>query len=346
MSVSRPLHGIRACAELRGSLVFSPRRPRCALTITELLTVVSVITILTSMMSPVLIRLRQEALRIRCVANMGEVNKALAFVANQQNGKLPKCFDMKTDTSGNTTIYVDEDSWWYRKVARLAYPTDTISGTAYDQLTVPRSNDVFWNGDVGTLRKFNPDSSILRCPGSRDNYWDYYAPSGSPKISTSAIHSAEEQRAKDRVFDDSYGYNNYGFAYTPGYGGECNIYHTSLYDRYFGQVCLYHTTGPRRNRAIRGSYVNDPNSAYTYVGGLVDLAGPAQTLLMVDYMKADVAPTLDVTTLDGELCDGYVFRHGGKLNAMFVDGHVEAFRERMFRRAMSDGLFHWSVNRR
>lgn len=304
------------------------------MTMTELLTVVSVITILTSMMSPVLSRVHQEGSRIRCVANLKQVHVALELVAHQRNGKFPRCFDL-------TGANVREDTWWYRRVAQAAYPTDTVGGTFYDQLTVPRSNDPFWNGDVGKLTKFNPQGNILRCPASRDNYWDHYAPGGSNKVTGGNAANKD----KDRVYDDSYGYNNYNFAYAANYGGECNIHWKIHTPRYIGTSTIYHTEGPRKNRSIRGSYVNNPASPYTHLGALSDMAEPAQTLLIVDYIKADVAPTLDFKTMSGEFYDGYMFRHGGKLNALFCDGHIDGFRERMFRRDLADGLIHWEVKR-
>ena len=76
-------------------MALSPRRTPRAFTLTELLTVVSVITILTSMMAPVLLRVRQEAGRIKCTSNLKQVHEALELVANRRNGKLPKCFEMQ-----------------------------------------------------------------------------------------------------------------------------------------------------------------------------------------------------------------------------------------------------------
>jgi prepilin-type processing-associated H-X9-DG protein len=319
--------------------------------LTELLTVVSVIAILTSMMSPVVLKVRQEAGRIKCTENLAQINTALSLVANQQNGKLPRCFD---NNPGLSTV--NEHSWWYRKVAQVAYPTETVAGVFYDHLTVPLDNNAFWNSYGGkSLFKFNPDNTILRCPASRDHYWQFYAPGGFSLVSGS---SNPDVLGKDRVFDDSYGFNNhggsetiggqtkkYGFQYTAAYGGELNnIYHKALSPLYFGTGTIYHNDGPRPNRGVQGSYFND-HPRYTYVGGLADIAEPGITLVIVDYIKADVAPTWDYNSTYAK--DGYVFRHGGKLNALFADGHVEGYREHLFRQALDPlkGSIRWAAKR-
>ena len=275
----------------------------------------------------------------------------LVLLTNASNGRLPDCFD----AAGGV---VDENSWWYRKVARVAYSTGTIGGEECDQLSVPRpdvrpapSDPAFatykplWEGYTGALRQFDPAANILRCPASRDNHWDRFAPSGSPKINVNTVnpvHPPGEQRAKDRVFDDSYGYNNYGFEYTSGHGSVCSIYHTALSDRYIGQTSLYHGNGA----AYAGAYTNDPAAQRSHIGAVSDMADRAQTLLIVDYIKADVAPTIDARTTGGELYDGYVARHGGKLNALFADGHTGGYRERMFKQSVAGGMFHWAAHRR
>jgi prepilin-type processing-associated H-X9-DG protein len=353
------------------SVVPSARRRCRALTMTELLTVASVIAILASMMSPVLLRFSQEAGRIKCSSNLSQINQAVGLVASQQGGKLPRCFDGPTGSAG----VIDESSWWYRKVARITYPTATVDSVVYDQLTVPQPNDAFWTPTAAQqadaarmkewskLKKFDPQSSFLRCPASRDYFWERYCAAGY----TYVTDWNGGNKDKDRVYDDNYGYNNhgftdttqaagkqrYGFIYTAQYGADVgttryNIWWAAPSNVYWGSNTLYHAGGSGANRSIQGGYY-DEHKSFSYIGGLMDMREPAQTILMVDYLKADAAPAIDgrTITIGGvpKYFDGYVFRHGGKLNVMFVDGHVEAYRERMLRDAIASDSIHGTVKR-
>jgi prepilin-type processing-associated H-X9-DG protein/prepilin-type N-terminal cleavage/methylation domain-containing protein len=311
--------------------VFHIARRRRGLTMTELLTVVSVITILTTMMSPVLLRVQQEGYRAKCTTNLKQINLALATVANQQNGKLPKCFDLNGTS-------VDEDSWWYRKIARVAYPTGSINGTQYDYLSVPRSDDSAWDSYSGPLKKFSPDTCILRCPSTTDHYDERKQANDRPQV------TKEEWKDKDRVYDDCYGYNNTRFEYT-GVSADSPLFPRDG-KNFYGRSKLYHHFGGGINQPITGSYDNSDED-YTYIGWLSDIPQAAQTILIMDYLKADAAPDNDVKTLsDGRVVDGYRFRHGGKANVLFVDGHIEGYREHLFRSSIADNTIHWSVKKR
>lgn len=98
---------------------------RRGMTLTELLTVVAVITILLSMMAPVLLRAQKEATRRRCMGNIKELHLGLQLVANSEHGKLPKCFDMNCNQ-------VKEATWWYREVAKVMYPTARFENSNCD----------------------------------------------------------------------------------------------------------------------------------------------------------------------------------------------------------------------
>ena len=307
-------------------------RRRRGMTITELLTVVSVITILTTMMSPVLIRVHQEASRARCVANFDQISKALQLYRNRA-GKLPQCFDNK---SGSTTT-IDEDSWWYRKVVReVEFHTHK-----YDQLSVPDDNNTsFWGGaDARGFTKFRPERCICRCPASPDYFRDneYYS------LNWKRASSVD----KDRVYDLNYGYNNHGHKNnTNGYGFQygstgCKINSNATRKR----STIYHT-----GSAITGTYYNR-HTTYTYIGAYSDVPDAGNTLLMADYIKADISPNYDQKTMydpvlkRNRLYDGYEFRHGGKCNFLFVDGHVDAAREATLRTLLADGTWRWTVRK-
>jgi len=276
------------------------RRARRGITLTELLTVVSVITILATMMAPALVRGQKEALRAACETNMKQVHYGLELARNANFGRLLQCFE----ASGGV---VNENSWWYRKVARALYP-DSVQG----------------NDDILTRGGFRPHHCVLRCPASRDFYNQAKAPSYISRVSGTD---------KDRVFDDNYGYNNYGFRYPAG----CRIPNpdTLAWAR-LGTTSYYHTAG-----AITGTYPSPLplNTAYAYIGAAAEIVRTARTILLMDYIKADVDPVNDRTY-------GYRFRHGGQANVMFVDGHIVPYASTHFLTAIASGNIHWTVYRR
>ena len=325
------------------------RRQR-GMTLTELLTVCAVISILVSMMSPILVRAAKEATRRRCMANIEQIHVGLSLVANDNFGKLPKCYDTKKVKSN---YQPKEASWWYRKVAKLMYPRGKYKNTTYDHLTVPYARNHSWwkkAANAGsTLQPFRPDQTILRCPSSRDFYDQKYT----------KRYTKASGVDKDRVFDDNYGYNNYGFKYKgKKYGAECAIYYKSG-GEFFEHSRLYHTGNDKSHggykpmHPIRGSYVRKKLDGTSYIGDLADIPDPAGTVLLMDYVKADIAPLYDARgdiKVDWEqrhYPDGARFRHGGRANVLFADGHVEGFRDRVFRAQIAQGSpIHWTVKSR
>lgn len=333
---------------------------RRGMTLTELLTVVSVIAILTSMMSPILMRAYKEAMRRSCMGRMKEISVGLQLVANDNFGKLPQCFDLDGDTP------IDE-SWWYRKVARKLYPTDTYRNELYDHLTVPykadrgnTDNSTWWRNATNAgfkVQRFRPRYTIFRCPATTDFYDQRF-----DKLRTNA-----DSIDKDRAYDDNYGYNNTGFEYAGGHGKQCTIYYTHG-GWFFEHSRLYHTPndsnkgGYKPAKPVKGSYPKPGDPAYDpdigYIGCQADVYDPALTILLADYIKADIAMTdgndnRGDITVKGEkrhYPDGMRFRHGSRANVLFVDGHIEGFRDRIFRASVARGRpgqdIHYTVYRR
>ena len=312
-----------------------------AMTMTELLVVMSVITILASMMSPVLVRAQKEAVRRGCVGNMKQIHLGLELCANSNFGKLPRCFDVDHPTNLNAGCI--ESSWWYRKVARTMYPYDSN----YDQLTAPRSDDSFWTNPANAttnLQKFRAERSILRCPASPDPPDDRVAHSGIPRCG---------DIDKDRVYDDNYGYNNLGLEDRDGlragfyYGTYSAIPDRSPTNIPGVTTDVYHTSG-----AITGQYIykdgryTPPRISryYSYIGGIGDFVDAAGTVLLMDYIKADAAPFPGRDGLRGY--PSSFSRHGGRANVLFVDGHVEGYRKRTFLLSVGGPSLHWQVKRR
>jgi len=290
------------------------------MTITELLTVVSVIAILTSMMSPILLRAHKEAVRRSCMGNLRQIYTGLELIRNKEFGKFPNCFEASSNA-------IDEDSWWYRKVAQAVYPHGVAHDNKhYDHLTVPYEDQrTWWSGAANAhinLQPFRPDRTILRCPGSPDYFDDRHHGGGVTRNSGGYD--------KYRVFDNNYGYNNYGFVYTGG-SATRRVDLPTVPGK--GITSLYHDGC---GIVITGHYDNDPTRTYTYVGDLAEFQGQSSTILMMDYVKADIAPGIDEEY-------GFRFRHGGRASVLFADGRIEGYRVRRLMSEIAADTIRWGV---
>jgi len=359
-------------------------RPRCrALTLTELLTVVSVITILASMISPVLIRGRQEALRHACIGNLSQMYRALGLYANGNFGKFPRCFDTTDPNANSNPIDSPEySSWWYRKIWRIANPT---------------------LGELGSAA-ITANQCFLRCPATRDPFEGGHAPGYYATVKDTDTY-------KDRVFDDCYGYNNagyisdasatppvgYGFVYSnagalpaidprtykPPYYGVSKYYRSRNADTTWGTSTAvqgrYLIGDGKECPQCRSFWFAPPASCPTdstqakdfrpvqfgYIGAWSDIAQAASTILISDYAKADASPfpssgsgatragidEASVTEKNLKNVDvttaatGYSFRHGGKVNLLFAAGNIEGFSATALLSIVGTPKAHWQVYR-
>ncbi|MFP4056958.1 MAG: type II secretion system protein [Candidatus Brocadiia bacterium] len=294
------------------------RRPRRGVTLTELLTVVSVITILAAMVTPILVRAQQGALTQRCKGNLGQLYQGIELYANDYVGRPPRCFDVHGTS-------VDEYSWWYRKLAETIHPQ-------LNPLDIPTSD-------------FRPDRCVLRCPASPDHYDQAHTPSSIiPRV------SGDDATAKDRVYDNNYGYNNYGFSYDPGLEVLPNPATLDIHEP--GTNPLYHGSG-----AISGQYIRTADYAYIGAAPLDGIPDMANTILMMDYVKADVAPIGGSSSSYDDRLYGYRFRHGGqttdvfgersgRANVLLCNGNVQTLSARAFLNRLGKGQVHWEVLRR
>lgn len=303
------------------------RHTHRAMTMTELLTVVSVIAILTSMLSPVIIQARKSAQGRACSNNIQNIYLGLSQIANDNYGKLPPCFDLHGEDIKGTvykvivdgevaTIYEDDEtSWWYHKVARVLYPDYNRRRT--ENRTVTLQDGTQKEVEVTTLtdyiqgNKFRTGQCVLRCPVSMD-----------PCPHTRAHHVSEpNNNVIDRVFDDNYGYNNYGFRYK-SHENQHSIPDpvTLLWGR-SGTSRYYHASGWG---AIKGWRVDSQpggdTDQRTHLGRFADFPETSRTILLMDYVKADIAPRL---VNDGLW--GFRFRHNGTANVLFADGHIKVY---------------------
>jgi prepilin-type N-terminal cleavage/methylation domain-containing protein/prepilin-type processing-associated H-X9-DG protein len=313
------------------------RRANRGLTLTELLTVVAVIVIFTSIAAPMFVYVRHLSTGAKCVKNMQQIGVTLAAMAT-----LPKCVEVESSGA------VKEDQWWYNKVSRALFP--------------PPLKDPF----TLSADAFRAEQFVLRCPGSRDNYNQAWAPKNvSCAIGGTSynIHQLNPSRDdKDRCYDDSYGYNNVGFVYDPaGWpSGRCLPNPDSATEvplKAYPVSALYHS-----GISVKGVYdtgvVSATGVSYGYIGGPGEFLEAGRTILLMDYVKADAQPapstfvrangTTWVTAVDRLY--GYSFRHGGAANVMFADFHVQTYSKNALLAAVGSqdtitkrARIHWEV---
>ena len=322
-------------------------------TITELLTVISVITILTSFVAPAVITVKHAAIARTCANNLRQCYTALQICANSNYAKLVPCFDTTPNANLSWTPdpTVKEDSWWYRKVFSKLYSNRDITTPAPTPST------------PGAAKTYLlPEYNALRCPASLDPYDQdrvYQQRQGYRWYEkTDAIDAID----KDRVYDDNYGYNNYGFRYGGGrqampsvpdpvtdstakrWGVVGNTYYYRTTGTNWGAITgrpthLRHAQNPAdATKCLCGAawpgcatankcdckvdypapYGTEWPCPYSRMGEFAEVPEAARTMLMADYVKADVSPNLT-----NDFLRGYRFRHGGRANILFVDGHID-----------------------
>ncbi len=314
------------------------RRTRRGMTLTELLTVVAVIAILTSMISPMVVQARKSAQGRACMHNIQNIYVALSQIANNNYGRLPACFDLDGEDIKGTVYKVivdgqvvkvkenDETSWWYHKVARVLYPDYLRKKT--EERTVTLQDGTKKTVEVTTVtdyiqgNDFQPDQCVLRCPVSLD-----------PCPHTRAHHVPNPNNTViDRVFDDNYGYNNYGFRYKNHENQHAIPDPATLMWGRSGTSSYYHEktwTGGTGWGAIKGWRVDDQpggdTDEKTHLGRFTDFPEASRTIVLMDYVKADIAPRLQNDGLWG-----FRFRHNGTANVLFADGHVLVYSREAF----------------
>jgi prepilin-type N-terminal cleavage/methylation domain-containing protein/prepilin-type processing-associated H-X9-DG protein len=295
------------------------RHTRRGITLTELLVVVSVITILATMVGPVLNRAYARAIQATCSNNMSRIFQGFQLLANERSGKLPQCFDITYNTASPDDSTVREGTWWYRKVGEMIY------GAGNDQhpLLIPTN-------------EFRPERCVMRCPASPD----HYDQARTPKNFIPRVSGAD----KDRVYDNNYGFNNWGFRYTNTTDQRVPD-PRNLGMGHPGTSPLYHGSG-----AIKGYYETPATRPdQSYIGHLADVPYADSVILLMDYIKADIAPMggSSSTTYDDDLY-GFRFRHGssratrydmrspGQSNVLFVDGHIAGYTAQQFATKIGD----------
>ena len=218
---------------------------------------------------------------------------------------------------------------------------------------------------------FRPERSVFRCPASTDPPNSWYAPNLRNKCVNKTYYyakvrgQANQNVDKDRVYDEQYGYNNAGFFYVfasslptrvlPDPNNQSEVPGGNL-----ATTIMYHASSTGSDQRFAGTLYPGVTGkrplatvTYTHIGAYAEVPESARTVLLADYVKADAKPfgtePLAATNTE-DLLYGYRFRHGGRGNFMFVDGHVGIYAVQNFLGGLGsrDKLtesprIHWTV---
>jgi type II secretory pathway pseudopilin PulG len=147
----------------------SPRSDRSAHTLTDVLIVISLITLFTSALLPAAERSRETSNRIRCASNLRQIGQAMMLYANENNGNFPRTkYDRKSNKLNAYTGFTAKD------------PFAKNSGPEVNDVTAPlylliRTEDIF--------------PSAFVCPSSNASPLDF-----GIKVSQTASAPADTKR--------------------------------------------------------------------------------------------------------------------------------------------------------
>ena len=119
---------------------FSPEAHAWGFTLVELISVMAIMAVLGSLMTPVLISARNKARDVACLANLREWGRATLLYANEHDDRLPK------DGTPNGT---SRDGGWYIDLPRV--------------LSLPPYQHMSWR----TNSAIEPARSLWICPSNR-----------------------------------------------------------------------------------------------------------------------------------------------------------------------------------
>ncbi|RMD76537.1 MAG: DUF1559 domain-containing protein [Lentisphaerae bacterium] len=262
-------------------------------TLIELLVVILIISILTALMLPMLIKAKEAARSVQCVSNLKQLGACTSMHVNDYDGELPGHFFHYR--SGYTGPRVEE--WWYwsrfynkRNLGQYLYPGGT-SNYGHHELYVCPSRTIYSNRWTGAPVK------MPRC---------YF-------VNVHAGYGGKTPWATNYNMDAP---NSYYFLKMVQIIRPSDL--MSIYD------CAQGGSGDTVDSGGGGVIGSD----YTHSVWDAPKPGPSYQAAPDDFIGMRMVPAQGSIHFSRS---GIDFRHGqrNRLNAVFMDGHVQSMKNGM-----------------
>src|SRR5579864_6502419 len=102
-----------------------------AFTLVELLVVIGIIAILTTILLPALRKARASAQAVSCQSNMRQIGAAFAMYADESHGQMPAAGD---DGDTHNPITMPDKMGWASSALWINIASKELTGKTYDQL--------------------------------------------------------------------------------------------------------------------------------------------------------------------------------------------------------------------
>lgn len=310
------------CEFLAGSEEF-PSHSSKGFTLSELLVVTAITALLLGVLVPSLNISREKARIAVCKGHLRQVGIALGVYTNKWQGWLAGPNTSGTELTRTNTA-PDEGP-----ATSPTQNTDWISPMMGDVLNLPR------NRYARMAAIFN---TKLRCPSNHERYTDFYSggvgkSDAEPAESRCSSHSAASATGWCNIEPEQLRYSSYSAILGFHIYSESSSYYT-INDNYINsRVRVPRGYAPKIDKignpsekvfVVDGArYINGPQSvtfnafARQIAGGNFMLYGPSTPLPGDPFVL-----NRDLSTRPQNL--KYGWRHRGKLNALFFDGHCES----------------------
>jgi prepilin-type N-terminal cleavage/methylation domain-containing protein/prepilin-type processing-associated H-X9-DG protein len=305
----------------RGARI-APRRG--GFTLVELLVVIGIIAVLVGVLLPTLSAARKRAQLLRCQANLRQVTEACLLRAADTKGWMPLAGQITPDpnfASGDVLPRGLNDPYRRRYVYAHApsYVTGGIAlvplpGAIGPFLGMKHLNFGDWNELDQQLNDKGGAWKMFMCPatGSFDKQRKSFASNDTTPYDQGtvlAVLDGSSQWAWSTNLDYVINEGVLGFHYDPKYLGNRRLGGQLTKVRRASQVCLF-TDGNRRPEGLTGwaqdgwqTWTPNPNSKGAIA--LSEALKPAPPYRLIDKSNFDRV------------------RHGGQINVVFMDAHVE-----------------------
>jgi prepilin-type N-terminal cleavage/methylation domain-containing protein len=157
---------------------------RCGFTLIELLVVVAIIALLIALLLPSLARAKQQAMTVRCGAQLKGAGALVALYASQNNDALPPNFTMAFESGGDLVAFDPPTGPKPSGKAWSASYIEVLGASGIIDLGNYWYNSSYkWGANCALTQNKVNHANALVCPSARDGYcsWDLNDYLGKPR---------------------------------------------------------------------------------------------------------------------------------------------------------------------